>query len=228
MTPELIDLQDQKQFRIIPSVFPPINFFEDLVDSSEMEALWEIESMTNERLRQEIGDIFLVPATDRVGGAGSSVVMAAFTHIGRASRFTDGSFGVYYAGFSQETAIRETVYHREQFLLATNEDPCEITMRLYEGTVAKPLHNVRFPAFDFLHQPQNYSPSQTFGKELKLKNAWGLIYNSVRHTGGQCIAIFRPPAISIPKPVSHFRYVWNGEKIVDVLNIKSVLLVAEA
>ncbi len=51
-------LQGQQQFRIIPSVFPPINFFEDLVDPSEMEILWEIENMTNERLRQEVGDIF--------------------------------------------------------------------------------------------------------------------------------------------------------------------------
>src|SRR6266487_2027679 len=99
----LTDLNGQKQFRLIPSVYPPINFFEDLVDPSEMETLWQIETLTNERLRQEVGDIFLVPTEDRVSGPGSSVVMAAFTHLSKPTRFSDGSYGIYYAGFSQET-----------------------------------------------------------------------------------------------------------------------------
>src|SRR5438874_2590584 len=93
--PKVIDLKGQKQFRIIPSVYPPINFFEDLVNPAEMETLWKIESLTNERLQQETGDIFLVPAEDRISGPGSSVVMAAFTHISvdKPTRFTNGSYG---------------------------------------------------------------------------------------------------------------------------------------
>src|SRR5690349_11222276 len=98
--PQPVLLEDRIQIRIIPSVYPSINFFEDLVDASEMETLWEIESLTNERIRQEVGDLFLVPPEDRVSGPGSSVVMAAFTHIGKPSRFTDGSYGVYYASLS--------------------------------------------------------------------------------------------------------------------------------
>src|SRR3990167_607065 len=89
--PTLIDLNGKKQFRIIHSVYPPINFFEDLVDASEMDALFEIESLTNDRLRQEVGDIFQVAPEDRVTGPGSSVVMAAFTHIGKPTRFSDGN-----------------------------------------------------------------------------------------------------------------------------------------
>lgn len=218
-----VELRDQKQFRIIPSVFPPINFFEDLVDPLEMETLWEIESLTNERIRQEIGDIFLVAPEDRVSGPGSSVVMAAFTHVGKPSRFTDGNYGVYYASFSYETAIKETVYHREQFLRATNEDACEITMRLYEGTVVKPLYDVRSVEFGKIHNPNDYAESQLFGRELRESKAWGVVYNSVRHAKGQCIAIFRAPAISIPMQISHFRYVWNGERIVQVFDTRSIM-----
>lgn len=227
LLPNQIDLKNQIQYRIIPSVFPTINFFEDLVDPSEMEMLWEIESLTNERLRQEIGDLFLVPPDDRVSGPGSSVIMAAFTHIGKPSRFTDGSFGVYYAGLSQETAIRETVYHREQFLRATQEDSCEITMRLYKGTIKNSLHDLRSRKFANLHHPQDYSASQHFGKEIRKSNSWGIIYNSVRHRGGFCIAAFRPRAISIPKQISHLRYVWNGEKIIEIFDAKSILILDE-
>lgn len=225
---ELTDLQGQKQFRIIPSVFPTINFFDDLVSPFDMELLWEIESLTNERIRQDVGDIFLVAPSDRISGHGASVVMAAFTHIHKSSRFSDGSFGVYYAALSVETAIRETVYHRERFLAATAEAACEITMRLYEGKIKKPLHDIRSDAYIHLHHPDDYSPSQAFGKKLRQTQAWGIIYRSVRHENGQCIAIYRPPAITIPIQLTHLRYVWNGKRIVEVLDTKSVLNFAEA
>ena len=221
--PNKIELKLQKQYRIIPSVYPPINFFEDLVSPDEMEVLWEIESLTNERLRQETGDIFLVPPDDRISGPGSSVVMAAFTHIGRPSRFTDGSFGIYYASLSQETAIRETVYHRERFLRATAEEACELSMRLYEGKILKTLHNVKEARYQDYHHPYDYSLSQQFGKRLREEKSWGLLYKSVRDLEGDCVAIFRPPAISIPKQLSHLKYVWNGERIIEVLNTKSLL-----
>ncbi|MES2217149.1 MAG: RES family NAD+ phosphorylase, partial [Pseudomonadota bacterium] len=208
--PKTIALHQQTQYRIIPSIYMPINFFEDLVDPSEMEVLWEIESMTNERLRAETGDIFLVPAEDRVSGHGSSVIMAAFTHIGKASRFSDGTFGIYYASLSYETAIRETVYHREQFLAATHEPAGEVTMRVYEGKIIQPLHDIRAPQYKKYHRVQEYSESQSYGKQLKDAKSYGLIYNSVRHPGGECIAALRPPAISIPIQSFHLRYAWDG------------------
>lgn len=218
-------LADKKQFRIIPSVYPTINFFEDLVDPSEMEILYEIESLTNERLRQEIGDIFLVPKEDRVSGPGSSVVMAAFTHISLSSpsRFTDGSYGIYYASLSVETAIYETVYHRERFLRATNEEACELTMRLYEGKIKRPLHDVRSLAYGALHHEFDYTQSQAFGKKLRDLHSWGIIYNSVRHKKGTCIAALRPPSVSNPKQVSHLRYVWDGERIIEIFDTNSIL-----
>jgi hypothetical protein len=219
----VVKLIQSKHYRIIPSVYPTINFFEDLVDSQEMEILWEIESLTNERLRQETGDIFLVPMEDRVSGPGSSVVMAAFTHIGKPSRFSDGTYGIYYASLTQETAIHETVYHRERFFSATKENPCEITMRMYEAKILKPLHDVRVKKYQRYHHPDEYADSQKFGKKLRAIQSWGLIYNSVRDVSGQCIALLRPPATSMPIQKTHLRYVWDGNKIVDVLEAKSVI-----
>lgn len=223
--PPLINLKGQSHFRIIPSCYPPINFFEDLVDPSEMDILWEIESITNERLRQETGDIFLVSPEDRIGGPGSSVVMAAFTHItpDKPTRFSDGTYGVYYAALSEETAIRETVYHRETFLRSTQEKACELTMRLYKGHMNKPFYDIRHNKYNSLHHPHDYSSSQPFGKKLKQEKAWGILYRSVRHAGGHCISALRPKAISIPKPIRHFKYVWNGNKITEILSLHPAL-----
>ena len=54
-------------FRIVPSRFPPINLFEAVADPADLDAVYQIEAMTNDRLREEVGDISLVPPEDRVG-----------------------------------------------------------------------------------------------------------------------------------------------------------------
>lgn len=214
--PSAIQLNWDKQYRIIPSKYPPINFFEELVDPALMDEVFYIESLTNDRLREEAGEISLVPVADRVSGEGSSPVMAAFTHIGHPSRFTDGSFGIYYASNTLDTAIAETTYHRTIFLNYTQEEPGEIDMRVYIGEVMKPLHDIRSSAYDFLHDPDNWNPSQAFGKAMKQDHSWGLVYRSVRHQGGECLAALRPPAVSIPVQGPHLSYKWDGKTISDV------------
>ena len=146
----------QDHYRIIPSCYPPINFFENIVEPEELETLYQIESRTNDRLREEVGDLFLVEPEDRVTGPGASIIMAAFTHIGKPSRFTDGTYGIYYAGLSLKTAIEETKYHRTKFLSNTQETPCEITMRAYKGCIQQALHDIRHTKFQHLHHPDSY------------------------------------------------------------------------
>jgi hypothetical protein len=205
----------QSQYRVIPSEFPPINFFEDLVDPALMDAAFEVEAMTNDRLREETGEIGLVRPEDRVSGPGSSVVMAAFTHIGRPTRFSDGRFGVYYAARTLETAVRETVFHRERFMRYTAEPPADLDMRAYVGRVRKSLVDIRGPDYAHLHDPDvsHYPVSQAFGAEVRAAGQWGIVYNSVRHPGGHCIAALRPPAVSIPRQGPQLLYRWDGERI---------------
>lgn len=131
-------------WRIIPSRFPPIQLFERVTDPADLEAVMELEGMTNPRLRDEVGDIQLVPPEERVSGPGSTIIMAAFTHLNpNGSRFTDGSYGVYYAAKELETAIAETKYHREEFMRATNEPRMELDMRVYLVDVDADYHDIR-------------------------------------------------------------------------------------
>lgn len=206
------------QYRVIPSEYPPINFFERLVDPELMDELFYIESLTNDRLRDEVGDIALVPIEDRIAGPGSSPVMAAFTHVSPAcpSRFSDGSYGVYYAAKTLETAIEETKHHRARFLANTNEDAGEISMRVYVGEIIKPMHDIRGEGHEDLHAPDDWKPGQAFGRDMKAINSWGIVYRSVRDPGGECIAALRPPAVSIPRQGAHLSYVWDGTQISHV------------
>lgn len=207
--------------RIVPSRFPPINVFESVVSQEEFELAAEIEGLTNDRLRDLTGDIERVPYEDRVFGAGSTPLMAAFTHFGAVSRFTNGEYGVYYAASTLETAIRETVYHRERFLRATQDPPMELTMRCYISKVRLPLDDLRAADYDALHDPDpdNYPSSQRYAAQRREAGSHGLLYRSVRHPKGECVAAFRPRAMGLPWQGPHLRYVWNGESITDTFRI---------
>ena len=222
--PPVRELDWDHQYRVISSEFPPINFFENLVDPALMDELYYIESLTNERLRDEAGDIALIAPEDRITGQGSSPVMAAFTHTSMAcpSRFSDGSYGVYYAARTLNTAIEETRFHRARFLAATNEDPGEIDMRVYVGEVVKPMHDIQGGDYKALHDPDDWNLSQQFGRDMKEINSWGIVYHSVRDPGGECIAAFRPPSVSIPRQGPHLSYVWDGKQIINIYEKKLV------
>jgi len=214
-----------RAYRIVPSAFPPISVFEDVLDPADLEQAYLIEGLTNDRLREQAGLLALVAPEDRVSGPGSSPLMAAFTHIGHPSRFSDGQYGVYYCGDSLPTAIAETRYHKERFLRATHEPSLELTMRSYVCQVVKPLVDIR-DGYDELHDPDpaSYPLAQRFAAEQRKAHAWGLLYRSVRHPDGECAALFRPPAATIPLQGVHLRYVWDGklQKIVNVFEIRQL------
>lgn len=200
--------------RVINSRYPPVDVFERIADPADWEALYAVEAMTNPRARQEWGEISLVPVHERVAGPGASFVMGAYTHVGRPSRFTDGSYGVYYAARNLETAIRETAFHFGRFLAAT-EEPLGTLLELrvlVSRHIDRPFHDLRggYPRF---HDPDDYGPPQRLAAELRAKGSNGVAYDSVRHPGGQCLAVFRPKAIPLPTQGPHLRYHFDGQRI---------------
>ncbi len=201
-TPSVSPVRWQPCYRIIPSRFPPIELFEQVADPEDLEAIFAIEAMTNDRLREEVGELQFVPPEDRVSGPASSPIMAAFTHLNpEGDRFTDGSFGVFYAGGSLETAVAETRFHRAHFLAATDEPPQEVDMR--------PMRESH-PAY---YHPTSYAMSQELAAALRDDGSDGIVYSSVRHEGGECAAVFRPRLLSNCRQERHLCYVWNGHEI---------------
>lgn len=204
-------------FRLIPSHYPPIQLFENLLDPQELEAAYYLESLTNDRLRDEVGDIALVSPEDRVTGLGTSAIMAAFTHSGIASRFSSGSYGVYYAALTLDTAIAESRHSRERFLSDTDEDALVLTMRCYVCCVDAELVDLR--ENEACHQ-EEWANAQAQGKLIRDQNELGILYRSVRYNDGENIAILRPTALIPPaNQAKHFHYHWNGQEITHVSEI---------
>ncbi len=180
-----------------------------------------VEGLTNDRLRNEKGGLSLVPEEDCIYGEGTNSIMAAFTHLNPAgSRFTDGSYGVYYAAKSIDTAIAETRFHKERFLRATDEAAIEVDMRSYASDIDTDFHDIRGQqdvrpdVYD--PDPEHYGAGQAFAKSLRSRGSNGIVYDSVRDEGGECVSIFRPRLLSPAVQVEHYCYVWDGSKISDI------------
>jgi hypothetical protein len=206
-------------WRIIPSRFPPIQLFERVTNPADLEAILAVESLTNPRLRDEVGEISLVPVEDRVTGPGASIIMAAFTHLNpEGSRFSDGTYGVSYAARDMDTAIAETTYHRERFMRATNQGRMDLDMRVYLADVDADLHDIlgKQAEYALVCHNDDYSAGQHLARVLRLANSNGIAYSSVRRSGGECVAIFRARALSNCRQERHLCYVWDGRRISDV------------
>lgn len=208
----------QQSYRLIPSHFPPIALFENLLDANDLEAAYALESLTNDRLQDQVGNIALIAEEDRITGRGSTAIMAAFTHTGIASRFTPGHYGVYYAGLDLQTAMAEAKFSRSRFLQATAEPAQVLTMRCYHCSVDAKL--VDLTNNKAVHHPTSFTYAQQVAKQLKDDNEFGILYRSVRNSGGHCIAALRPTALIPPaNQAEHYQFHWDGDKISHVLEV---------
>lgn len=225
--PPLARVDWKRSVRIVPSRYPPVGVFDRVADPANIEAVFAVEALTNDRLRDEAGDIRLVAPEDRISGVGTTPIMAAFTHPNPdGSRFSDGSFGVYYAAESVDTAIAESRFHRERFMRFSAEPPMRLEMRAYYAKLRKELHDLRGLArahpewFD--PDPLAYAPGQALGKRLRAAGSNGVVYPSVRQPGGECVGVFRPRAVAPVTQGAHFEFIWDGEAISDVLQVRRV------
>ena len=205
-------------WRIIASRYPPISLFERLTpDPGVWEALVALEQLTNPRVRDEVGEVALVPAAERVSGPGASYVMASFTHLNpKGSRFSDGSFGVYYAASDLETAIAETVHHFERFARDADDPPRMEDMRVLVGVIDHDFEDVAALAEPLRTQildPASYVASQLWACSLHEAGSDGVVYPSVRRADGACVGAFWPRTLGLTHQERHLKYRWNGERV---------------
>lgn len=213
----------EPSFRLVSARFPPRGLFDRVADPDDLAATIAVEALTNDRLRNEIGDIALVPPDERRVGPGATPIMAAFTHPNpNGSRFSDGTFGVYYAARDLGTAIRETVFHRERWLGESEQPPITLEMRLYLAALNARFDDLRGNlAARPLLDPDSYTASRRYGVQRRQAGSNGVVYPSVRDPGGQCAAVFRPVPLGPARQSGHYGYLWDGRRITDVIELRS-------
>ncbi len=201
--------------RIIRTIYPPVSLFEDIADPADWDLIASAEAKSNPRVRDQIGDLRLVPTARRISGPTATLVMGAFTHASRArpSRFTDGSYGIWYCGDRPEVALAETIFHHENFMRATAEPAGMSDFRELVAGVSGDLVDLRAGDSGCL-APNDYRPGQALGRAVRDADGDGIVYPSVRWEAGLAAALFWPDRVRLPvTQARQFRYFWDGARV---------------
>ena len=210
-------------WRVIPTRYTEDRVLSKVADPEDMEITAGVEQMTSDGRRQDDEEVAFVPPRERVTGAGSRYIMRPFIYRNPdGSRFSDGEHGVYYAARTQATAVEETRHHRAIFMSRTKEGPMRLEMRVFTADLEGDLHDIRGQQKKLaaLYHRTNYSTSQALARELLKGGSSGVVYDSVRHKGGQCAAVFRPTVLSRCRSAGLLAYDWNGTEISKVYELR--------
>jgi hypothetical protein len=180
---------------------------------ADLEAVFELEGWTNDRISAEVGLLHRVPQSEWVVGRPmASVIMAAYCHPrAGGARFSDGERGAWYAARSIDTALTESIYHRARELAEVGGYETRVQMRVYVADFAARFHDIRAVRMTSpLYHPADYGNSQRFAHGLLEAGSNGVVYRSVRHKGGECLACFRPALVKNVRVGGHYEFRWEG------------------
>lgn len=211
-------------FRCISSVYPSVSVYDRIAGNhADFAAAIEIEALTNPRIHEEAGDLRKIRPAAFISGKGTSAILAAFAY-SAPSRFCDGTYGVYYAARDEATAIEESRYHTEKRLREWHEPSIDVDKRVYTITLSGEFDDAREKGqHERIYDPNDYSDSQSYARALYAANAVdGILYNSVRLGGGQCVTAFRPEILSAPAILKYVQFRWDGERIVGIAHLTDI------
>jgi RES domain len=203
MLPRTSEVHQDETHRLIPSKY--IDRDESVLtrlteDTADLKALFELEGATNERLLGEADLLPGISVRELVFGIPySHIINASFTHANPlGSRFNGPTRGAWYAGFSRTTSEIEVAYHRGKELQEVNWQEQESFSYVdFLADFRGAFHDLRGDKrFVDSLDAKSYTASQRLAGELLGEGSSGVVYPSVRHKGGTCLACFRPALVN--------------------------------
>jgi RES domain-containing protein len=179
---------------------PPV--LEKLASSFEArEKLEALEGITSGRREaQQVGVPGISPEA-MASGYGYSYINAAFAYTrSTGNRFNPAAWGVWYCAFTSDTSLQEVVYHLTRELEACGADYDNET-RYIELVASLDAEFVDLrdidPTPECLHEDTAiaYPAGQDLAATARSAGHNGIVYPSVRHLGGTCVAVFWPGLI---------------------------------
>ena len=137
----------------------------------------------------------------------------------QSSRFSDGSFGVWYGSESVETTVYESAYHWFRGLLSDSgfEHMAVIAERKVYWVACQAalldFREVTEDQPDLLHS-SDYTFCRSIGARIHREGHPGLLTKSVRRPAGENIAVFNPLVLSNPRHNCQLTYRLESEQIV--------------
>jgi hypothetical protein len=136
----------------------------------------------------------------------------------QSSRFSDGTYGVWYGSDSVETTVWESAYHWYNGILSDagferQEVVAERKVYLVACQVALLDLTKKTEEYKDLLHPFNYEFAQSVGTRIHKEGHPGLLVQSVRRPVGNNVAIFNPVVLSNPRHCCNliYRLKQNGQ-----------------
>ncbi len=201
MKPRITSIRQDDTHRLIPSRYSDEGGFRRLSeDEHQLQEIFELDGATNDRL---LGEANLLPGISvhelLFAVPRAHIVNAAFTHAHPAgSRFDGPERGAWYAALELETAQTEVAFHKAQELEEINwPEPESFAFHDYLADLRADFHDVRRDRrYADCLDPSSYVSSQRLARELLASGSAGIVYPSVRRSGGTCIVCFRPALVT--------------------------------
>ncbi len=164
----------------------------------------ELDGATNDRLLGEEGLLPGIGVHELVYGVDyAHIVNAAFTHASpEGGRFNSNGRGAWYVGLERETSLAEVAFHKRRQLEEVGWQEEEIAMfDDYLADFTMPAHDLTAARPQFRKYlrpgpvPECYAEPQLLASRLLTQQSNGILYPSVRRTGGRCLVCFRPALV---------------------------------
>jgi hypothetical protein len=216
--PPITDISQRGTVRLIPSarLRPPVlaplapnqDFLRDLSD---------LEGATSGRLQSQARGQVGLSAHELVYGVPMhTFINAAFTYTRPGgNRFNDENRGAWYAGFDVETSLREVSYHLSKALKAVGRFENQTDYAELRADFIGPFFDVRDEEGPAAYLSEDtivaYPAGQLLARSILRAGGNGIIYPSVRHNRGICIAAFRPHVVQNVRQGALWRLKWTGD-----------------
>jgi hypothetical protein len=217
--PRLIQIEQPATHRLIPARYGAESVLENLPFPTDVLAdLSELDAATNERkIAERGGSSAIGPGELLFGVPEAHIVNAAFTHPGPAGgRFHSAQRGAWYAGFALETSAAEVGFHKRRFLRDARIGGTHIFdyagfLADFSGSFHSLTPTERKSCLEREPVPACYAAPQALAHQLLYAGSNGIVYPSVRHRGGTCIACFRPALVYRPRRGGSYQLKVNVE-----------------
>jgi hypothetical protein len=183
-------------------------------DDTHLQAIFELDSATNDRLLAEYAPLPGIGVDELVFSVpGSAVINASFCHPNPlGARFNGPDRGAWYAGFELATSQAEVGFHKSVQLAEVGRFEDSVTYDDYLADFSARLHDLRRArGFRACLDPDSYVESQALAERLLEAGSLGVVYPSVRHEGGTCLACFRPALVGNMRRAHTYRFTWEGK-----------------
>lgn len=222
LVPPLTALRQFDTCRLIPSRFADLedSVLAPLADNDAvLRDLFDLDNATNERLRGEAGLLPGIGIDELVFGLPHfRIVNAAYTYARpEGSRFNDGARGAWYCAFDMATALAEVSFHKTVEYQEINRFDDSVTYQALLADFNATFHDIRGARrFGECLDPGSYVASQELANSLLEAGSMGIIYPSVRASGGTNLACFRPALVGNVRKAQVVRLTWAGSPVPSV------------